>query len=282
MRKPLENTTFIIPLRVESADRLRNIELCLKYLTRWFDSEIIIGSDEHQPVVEAVIKNVKDSNKEITNKITYVCFETKVSDAFHRTYLLNSMLNMVETPVTVNYDCDVVLPIQSYLTAEKMIIEENYDLVYPFGNTQTSQKRVEIGNQVEKFIQLDYNLDFIEDLSFDWPAAYGFCQFFNTISYKNNGGESESFIAYGPEDVERYERWFRLDKKIGRIDDLVFHFEHSRTPNSSPANSYMKKNEEILEIIRKMNDNEFSHYVELLFVDQIKTRIEYPFYLKTL
>lgn len=279
----LNDTTFIIPIRLESQDRARNLDLSLRYITRHFDTNIIIGSDVFDSKVLNIIENIKKETK-TTSPITYVCLKTKNSNAFHRTYLLNSMLAMCKTKITVNYDCDVVLPVESYQKASKMILEEDFDLVYPFGNTQNSQKRVTLPNEklAKEFIDTDFSLEFLEHLSFDWPAAYGFCQFFKTKSYKNGGGESEAFVAYGPEDVERFERWTKLGYKVGRIDDLVFHFEHSRTPDSSPANIFMKKNESLLEEVRSLNPQEFLSYSQKLSFEQFSARAEEIIYLKNL
>lgn len=259
----LEDVTFIIPLKIESPDRERNVKLCLNYLTYFFDSNIIIALDKEDSNFFDYLKNFKLNNK-IKNKISCFVFQTGSTNSFHRTSLLNSMLKHVETPIVVNYDCDVVLPISSYIEATKLIKEEGYDLVYPFGNKQDSQRRVEIGNLKDTFIQTGFSLEFLETLSFDWPAAYGFCQVFKTKSYKDGGGENEEFIAYGPEDVERFERWTRMNQKVGRIDDLVYHFEHSRTPDSSPLNVYMKQNEILLEKIRKLDNKQFNEYIESL------------------
>ena len=44
------------------------------------------------------------------------------------------MLKQVKTPVVVNYDIDILLPIESYIIAQYMIIKQNYDVVYPFSN----------------------------------------------------------------------------------------------------------------------------------------------------
>ena len=41
------------------------------------------------------------------------------------------MLAMVDTDVVANYDSDVLLPIDTYVKAQRCVSE--YDLVYPYG-----------------------------------------------------------------------------------------------------------------------------------------------------
>ena len=42
MKHDLKNATFIMPLRIESEDRLRNIVISLAYLLKNFDTNVII------------------------------------------------------------------------------------------------------------------------------------------------------------------------------------------------------------------------------------------------
>ena len=43
------------------------------------------------------------------------------------------MLSQSKTDVVINYDCDVLLPIDSYVNAYESIINGESDVVYPFG-----------------------------------------------------------------------------------------------------------------------------------------------------
>ena len=51
-RFDLTKTTFIIPLRIETADRMRNIITILIYLTRNFDTKIIVKEVDESSVYE--------------------------------------------------------------------------------------------------------------------------------------------------------------------------------------------------------------------------------------
>ena len=46
----LTKTTFIIPLRIESPDRMRNITTSLIYLLRNFDTQVIIKEHDYESV----------------------------------------------------------------------------------------------------------------------------------------------------------------------------------------------------------------------------------------
>ena len=40
--------------------------------------------------------------------------------------------NIVKTPVVVNYDIDVMLPIESYVESQRLILNGISDFVYPY------------------------------------------------------------------------------------------------------------------------------------------------------
>ena len=74
--------------------------------------------------------------------------------------------------------------------------------------------------------------------------------------------ENENFVAYAPEDVERYYRFTKLGYKVERIDDWIYHLEHKRTPNSWINNPYMSQNNNEWEKIKCMNKDELYSYIK--------------------
>lgn len=130
-RIDLTDTTFIIPLRIDSHDRLENAEIVLNYLTHYFDTNIIVLENDKESHFADIQLNHPD-------EITHM-FERTDNRVFHRTQLLNRMLSLVQTPVTVNYDIDVLLPPENYVIARNMILHEKYDAVYPFSNPHIQQ-----------------------------------------------------------------------------------------------------------------------------------------------
>ena len=93
-------------------------------------------------------------------------------------------------------------------------------------------------------------------------SKYGFCQFFNRDIYIEGGLENENFVAYAPEDVERYHRFTTLGYRVGRVPDWVYHLEHARTPNSWVNNPHMQENNAEWEKIQKMKPDELREYID--------------------
>lgn len=248
----LENTTFIIPLFIESKDRYNNAKTVLSYLNNNFKTNVIIH------------ELIKDSTKlnflsELTNLNIKHLREIITDDCYHRTRQLNEMLNIVKTPVVCNYDIDVLLPVESYILSEYLIKNSIFDVVYPYGFGKYQY-------QVDKeFDRLKFNkksdLTLIsEDFLNKERSEYGHCMFFSTEKYKSIGGENEDFISYGPEDAERYERCIRFGLKLHRIKNFVYHFEHSRTEFSNSQHKNYENNIKLYEMIKSLNEDEYLEY----------------------
>ena len=109
----LTNTTFIVPLRIESSDRLRNVVVSSIYLLDNTDCQIIIKeSDKTSVFTETALPQIRECLGDKADRLTHV-FEENQEEYFHRTRLLNDMVMMTTTDVVVNYDCDIILPLES-------------------------------------------------------------------------------------------------------------------------------------------------------------------------
>lgn len=276
MKIDLTKTTFIIPVRIDFKERLDNLKISLKYLTDNFNTNIILFESDKNPKLELLIK------KQYPN-VQYI-FQKTNELLFHRMYYLNIMLNMVVTPVVVNYDVDILLPINSYKFAENKILNEQYDFFHPF----TNKPGVYYLEDIDKQELIKNNLDLSKlDLTKikNDIAGCGFCVFINTNSYRIVGGENINFKAFSPEDNERMYKFYKLGFKTGKFvnqidldsvkiqpftysphetDDFnspVFHLQHPRGINSSEKNKYFLENVFVtFKKLVELSDEEYYKY----------------------
>ena len=281
MKIDLKNTTFIIPLRIDTGDRLRNVILSTAYLLNHFDTNVMIKEVDSEHRFETfalpIIKRLVDTK----NLIHIFEDDTRDDDAFHRTRILNDMVMESKTDIVVNYDTDLILPIDSYVQSVKML-EGEYDVVYPYryGNhgerkvnlgftieTQNDMDRFEKGGWVSSFLESDYDCKSFDDRYFYYQseqgqgwAEYGMVQFFDRQVYIDGGLENEGFIAYAPEDIERHHRWKTLGYNIGRVDEHAYHLEHQRTQNSWFHNPFMQSNNQLWEQLKVLSKEQLIEY----------------------
>ena len=279
-RFDLKKCTFIIPLRIETADRMRNILTILIYLARNFDTKIIVKEVDKESVYEReVLPLLKQALRPEMLACIHHIFEQSDDFTFHRTKILNDMLWMVDTPVVANYDSDILLPIESYINSTNMISKEwvhpdvkggqPVKMIYPYG-FGNYQLQCHVGDEeVTDFINSGFNFEAFNGNLREWDAKYGFCQFFDTEEYKKLGGENENFIAYGYEDDERFYR-FNLLSSVARLTEQVFHLEHGRTKNSWFNNPHCEDNKSLWELLKVKGKKSLTKYYEE--VDYIKRR----------
>jgi len=259
----LSNATFIIPLRIESADRMRNIITLLCFLLGNFDTNVIVKEVDSEPVFE---KNVLPQIKEFIGKdINLVhIFEKSDDPVFYRMHILNEMLTMSKTDVVINYDCDVLMPVETYVNAYESILNGMCDVVYPYGNGNF-QKQVHVTDEiVSDFLNNDFDLSILDKSSQVSTSDFGWVQFFNRSVYIEGGMENENFRGSSPEDKERFFRFTTLEYKVGRIDNWIYHLEHSRGANSWPesirGNPYMVQNFEVWNHLQTLNKQKLKEY----------------------
>jgi len=261
----LTDTTFIIPVKIESDDRLRNAITVCCFLLSKFDTNILIKEVNSEPVFEnEALPQIKEFIGDTSN-ISYYFEKESDNSFFHKTRYFNELLSKCNTDVVSAYDIDVLLPVSTYLKSEKMCKGE-YDLVYPFGfGTQENQvkwqKKVFASDElVSDFLNQNFDFSIFENHSQKDRAQWGHAQFFKRTSYIEGGMENENFKAWGPEDEEKHYRFPKLGYNIGRVIDWVYHLEHSRGDDSERTNIYFRDNLKLMEDIRSLSEEELKNY----------------------
>ena len=259
----LKNCTFIIPIRIESEDRMRNVVTVLAYLLKNFDTKVILKEVDVESVFEdQVLPQIEDFLGDNINNLTHV-FEKSDDPVFYRMKILNEMITMCDTEIVVNYDGDVLLKPETCLKAVEAI-NDGCEMVYPYGFGNYQKQVFANDDDVSDFISNDFDFSILDNKSKMYDAQYGHVQFIKRWAYYAVGLENENFRGSSPEDKERFYRFEKLGYRIGRIDDEVYHLEHSRGPNSWPnsvqGNPYMRENFQVWETIQKMDRLELMDY----------------------
>lgn len=258
MRFDLSEATFIIPIRIESSDRLRNVITSTAFLLENFDTNITIKEVDSESIFQRdalpILKDILD----IDIKINHI-FEKSDEPLFHRQRVLNEMIVESKTKIVVNYDCDVLLPLDSYREAYLSILNGTHDVVYPYGQGMY-QKQVNATDEIVSYFLQTGDFSYLDQHSNLHTSDFGWVQFFSRQVYIDGGMENENFKAYAPEDKERFYRFATLGYNVGRIENYVYHLEHSRGENSWFNNPFMVSNMEEWEKIQKMNKDQLLEY----------------------
>ena len=264
--------TFLIPTRIETEDRLRNIISSVTYLLRNIPAKVIVKEVSNRSIFKfrALPEIKKYAN---VDNLTHI-FEENDDPLFCKSKVLNDLIVASDTKIVANYDADCILPISSYHEAYQLINDGHADVVYPY-QCGIYQWCADYDMQIySEFInKLDTSvLDKKKRLS---NSTIGWSQFISRQKYIDSFLMNENFISWGCEDDEFYYRTSILGNRIARVNDYVYHLEHSRTHNSWFSNPNFNNNYQLWNKIKTFDRNQLlSYYKDQEYLQKRKEQLK--------
>lgn len=246
MNIDLSDVTFTIPIRIDSLNRFNNIHYVVEYLNYNFNTKIII------------FENGLQRNLRFTQNNIIYRFERNNS-LFYRTKILNDMAKLVTTKYIVNYDGDVIIPVNQILKTYTLLKENKADFAYPYSGLFVDVSRVEIDKEVKNFDPAILNPNKYPNLG---TESVGGAVFWNKYVFMQGGMENENFVSWGWEDRERYHRFNKLNYRCSRIEGPLYHINHPRFINSNADHSFYYTNIKEYEKIENMSYFQLRDYIK--------------------
>jgi hypothetical protein len=254
----LSDVTFNIPVRFDSPERKKNVELVIQYLCHHFRTNIFVCEEAEQKKFDYLEKM----------GCRYFYLKPRYPN-FHRTRCLNFLAKQSQTPIISHYDGDVLLNPGCCEEAVRLIRKGIYDICFPFGG-----EFYDVPRKYYPGIKASLSLDGIKesDCRLLNRRSIGGAIFWNKRSFIAGGMENENFIGWGYDDNERVERFKKLGFKAGRVGGSLFHLEHPRKSISSfnsikkiigyMKNPYPRKNKKEYRKVKSMSKEALSEYVK--------------------
>jgi len=257
----MKDLTFLLPCRIESEDRLRNVITSVTYLLKNFpESKVLIKEvDKHSHFKFRALPEIKKYVN--TNMLTHI-FEESEDKFFHKTRILNDLLVASDTEVVYNYDVDVVLPKSSYEHAYDLIKSDRSDAVYPFGCGAYVWCVNYPAPTFNQFLDSNFDFSVLDDYKFKLPSTIGWGQMLKREVEIKVGLWNENFLSWGAEDCEFYYRLNAMGFRVGRVNDVIYHFEHGRTFNSHYHNPKFQDNHNLWQNIRTWDAEKLVQYYQ--------------------
>lgn len=248
----LSDVTFIIPVRVDSRERLENFWVVLDFLRKNFKSEIfVIEADKEEQV--HIPENV--------NKF----FVPDNDPVFHRTRYLNKMTLESTTPIIAIWDADVVCNPLQVAESARLLREGKADMVYPFFHyfySLTEGLKDYFQRNGQHLSIFEEAKEYLGTMHGNWSIGGAFLV--NRDAYIEAGMENEKFYGWGPEDAERYVRWINLGYKVERVEGALFHLPHPVELTSTFASEAIEiQNRKEFQKICSMNKQQLKEYVAM-------------------
>lgn len=264
----IKDTTFIIPVRIDSEDRIKNCFTTISYLLNCFDCNVIVKEVDSTPKFkDKVLSKIEQvTSKNNLKKLNFI-YEQSNDPVFYRMQIINEMIDLCTTDIIVNYDADVLLKRQTIEESINLIRNKTADVVYPYGIPNYQIKLYLTFDEAENFVKSGYKfsiLDTNEKTLMSESSYAGHVQFFNRQVYIEGGMENENFKGSAPEDWERLNRFITLEYNVLRLNHNVYHIEHYRGNNSYPesinGNPYYHDNVALWSQLKNMSKNELIEY----------------------
>lgn len=219
----LKDVTFLIPIRLDSINRMENLLMAIDHLTSQFETNIHI--------LEADGYNNGLLRKLLPETINHTFIED-YDPIFHRTHYINRMVKNCPSPFMAVWDSDVLSPPAQIIEAVDWLRRGEADFVRPYDNKflDTSMIIRELYFRTRNILILQKHQGKMTPLYPPFPVGGGF--FANLEKYKESGLENERFYGWGIEDGERVNRWNILGYNYKNTSGVMYHLSHPRGKNS--------------------------------------------------
>jgi hypothetical protein len=224
MRHNLSDCTFLIPVRLDSIDRLVNLKATLGLLIENFKTNIHI--------LEADSFNTGLISSCLPDAVKY-SFIIDYDPIFFRTFYINKMVKECQTPFLSVWDTDIIAPPLQIVRTLELLRTKEADFVYPY-----EKKFLETSKIIRELYLKNKEIDILERHQQKMKHLYppnpvGGAFFANRKIYIESGIENLKYYGWGVEDGERIARWKGLGYKCKRVPGNLYHLTHSRGLNSN-------------------------------------------------
>lgn len=245
--------TFVIPFRIDSKERLRNLRFVLKWIEPLNATVILLEADKQSK-----------TNGLFTNANIKYTFVEDANPIFHRTHYINQTIEMAATEIVAVLDTDIIVRHSMIYEAIRNITDYKHTIAYPYDT-----RFVYLSEEDTQLLMEDMDLTWLDQkdlpLLMNRPSCGGI-YLAHKKRYLALGGENERFIGWGPEDAERLRRVTIMGGKVSwTATGRAYHLSHPRHENSNYFNEDVATNLR-LEFIKvcSMNKDELSAYIKVL------------------
>lgn len=214
--KRATKVSIVIPLRVDSKERLDNLNFVLSLLLEQTCVEIDILEADVKQHFHLLCKE---------KRVRYRFVEDS-DPVFYRTRYLNRLLLDARHPVAGVWDTDVIIsPDQLQAAVEQ--IRLGSVMCFPYDG-----RFIFLNKEQSLVVRQDPSVLQKMDISYSMRPSVGGAFLVDRENYLAAGGENERFYGWGPEDAERVKRLEILELPISRVEGPLFHLYHPRGMNS--------------------------------------------------
>ena len=224
---------FLIPIRIDSVERIENLMSNINYLIKHFDTNIY--------VLEASSINNHILERLLPKEIAY--FHVEDADPiFHRTKYINALAEKSYSDNIAIWDADVIIDYCQIIDAISYLREGKAEVAIPYDGRFYDTTEI-VRNVFLEFKDFHVLNDNISKMLLPYGSNMaGGAVFIRRENFNSTGGEDENFYGWGVEDWNRIEKWKKYGNRIERAHGPLFHLTHPRDINGRINSKWQKRN----------------------------------------
>ena len=261
--------TFVTHVRVDSIDRINNLQIILNFYSHFFPKSKFI-----------LVEDGPAHDKQL-DKLTYpkksAFYFLRNSETYHRTKALNYGMFKAKTKHVVSLDTDCIVDPKSLQTCFEAIEQKQASIAWPYNGYFVDTARLFIDTAAKKWSEL-YVACYEEFIKINAPTigqttsifsirctpsshiSNGGIVVFDSDIFAKLGGYNEKFIGWGAEDDEIDTRYRTFNQSTFRDSDGVcFHIQHQGTVRHT--NPFYRHNCLESDKVGLMSFDELKHYI---------------------
>ena len=268
MKYDFKNIAFMIHVRVDIPERLRNLELVMDYYYNQCDNvQFIIINDCNQP---------DDQLRPLASKYgdTSIFSFLKNDGIYRRTLSFNRGFKQTNRPIVIAGDTDVIIHPSHIQEAENKITSGEYDHMYPYNGLFCWAKEPLVEKFKENFDIKKFEahkpakkdrIPYFENdnILVAHPNSRGGCIMYSSELYKKINGYNPNFIGWGYEDDEINHRISLLGKQTGRVENdnaIAWHLPHPDTVRDK--HPFYDNNNRLTTYVHSLNKDQVKEYIK--------------------
>lgn len=228
-QKRYDDLTIVIPVRIDTKERLRNLEFLLSDLQKYYGLKVIVLEADIVPRL---------GDYEGVRRV----FIGDTNPLFHRTRYINILTKLTDAKHLGIWDSDVIVPVEQFDSALETLRSGTAYMVYPydgrFYNVYGEAMQNFLDSKDESVLLDNHDKHYLVFGHHSCGGAF----MVNREAYITASGENEHFTAWGAEDLERFKRWEIRGYNVARTDGAIYHLYHPIGTNSRYNSSDAKYN----------------------------------------
>lgn len=236
---------ILIPVYIDHPDRLRNLNISVKYLKK-----INLGKI-------SIKEFFTDKPKVNLNGVNYLS-EKQDTPFFNKMKCFNDLARISKEKIIALYDVDILAAPSKLSEAIDLINCNKADAVYPYDGHFFN-----IPSYLVDALNQDLNTPIsLNECELFNKGSWGGVAIFNKEVFAAGGGCNENFKNVGYDDDELHHRFENLGFRVKRTQGILLHMNHFRGDTSYNYSKYVQENADEVVRITSMNRDQLRKEVK--------------------